>query len=149
VSRRKASEEPTPRELELLVLMSRGAGYAESGVALGITVNSVRTFVFRLFRRIGAHDAHHAVRIGFERGWLVAADPGPYPDDLREKDLQLLRFLSFGLTHARIATRIGLKTPSVSYRKRQLLRKLRVTDSRHAVRKGFEHGLLQHGDPRD
>lgn len=61
---------PTVKQLRLLELLSYGASYGEAGLVLGITVNSVKIHARRLYARLGANNAAHAVRVGLERGLL-------------------------------------------------------------------------------
>jgi DNA-binding CsgD family transcriptional regulator len=70
--------ELTDREIAVLDYMSRGLSNPEIGDKLFITEDTVETHARRLFRRLGARDRAHAVRLGFERGVLVSDDdPGP------------------------------------------------------------------------
>lgn len=70
--------EMTERELEVLDLMSRGLSNVEIGRKLYLAQDTVKTHARRLFKRLGARDRAHAVRLGFELGVLVA-DGGSSP----------------------------------------------------------------------
>lgn len=65
----------TPRQHEVLNLISRGLEYAEIGLVLGISLDTVKTQASRVYRRLDVHNAAEAVRVGFERGLLTARDP--------------------------------------------------------------------------
>lgn len=62
---------PTPTQLRLLELLSFGASQVDAARVLGVTVNSVKIHARRLYARLGADNAAHAVRVGLERGLLV------------------------------------------------------------------------------
>lgn len=143
-----ASAKPSERELQVLTMLSNGAKYSEIGLRLHVTVNTVKTHQRRVFARIGARDAHHAVRRGFELGLLVPNSPLPAPVELIPLELQVLDLVSFGLTDERIGARLGLTAQQAKYRAQVVCRELGATGRAHAVRKGFELGLLQPGGER-
>lgn len=58
------------RQRQVLVALSYGRTYQEIGDDLGIGVESVRTHVKAMFRKLDVNDAAQAVRVGFERGLL-------------------------------------------------------------------------------
>lgn len=62
---------PTPTQLRLLELLSFGASLGVAARTMGISINSVKIHARRLYARLGADNAAHAVRVGFERGLLV------------------------------------------------------------------------------
>jgi PAS domain S-box-containing protein len=55
----------TQRQLEILRLMARGVAAAEIASSLGISVNTVRTHVQRILRRLGVHSQLEAVAVAF------------------------------------------------------------------------------------
>jgi DNA-binding NarL/FixJ family response regulator len=68
-----ASLQLTEREQQVLDRMSRGASNPEIGRELYLSEDTVKSHARRLFRKIGARDRGHAVRIGFELGLLTPA----------------------------------------------------------------------------
>ena len=60
----------TPRETEVLKLASTGKSYIQIARALGVTENTVHTFLGRIFRRRGAQNLPHAVLLGCQTGVL-------------------------------------------------------------------------------
>ncbi|MFD9706187.1 LuxR C-terminal-related transcriptional regulator [Lentzea sp. NPDC059081] len=141
---RPTTLEPSARELQVLLGMSHGQSYAQVGRSIGIAENTVRTHARHLYRRTGARDASHAVRIGFERGWLVASAEVPAAtSEVDGRPLQILQLLSEGLSYPRLATRLGLRHFYVKELSKKLYAALGVHDRTHAVRRGFELGLLQ------
>ena len=61
----------TNREFEALLGMSEGKTNGDIGRALGISEDTVKTHVKRMFRKLGVKDRAHAVRRGFELGHLL------------------------------------------------------------------------------
>ena len=58
----------TPRELEVLRLITRGLSNAEIGRELFLSEDTVKTHARRLFKKLGASDRAHAVALGFRWG---------------------------------------------------------------------------------
>lgn len=58
------------RELQCLTGMSKGLSDVEIGRQLWLSVDTVKTYNRRLFRRIGARNRTHAVHRGWELGLL-------------------------------------------------------------------------------
>lgn len=55
----------TPRQIEILRLMASGAQAQEMASVLGISVNTVRTHIQRVLRRLGVHSQLEAVAAAF------------------------------------------------------------------------------------
>jgi DNA-binding CsgD family transcriptional regulator len=51
----------TPREIQVLQHLSRGLSYAEVGVALGVSLNTVTSHVKNTYRKLEVHTAAAAV----------------------------------------------------------------------------------------
>jgi DNA-binding NarL/FixJ family response regulator len=60
----------TEKETATLVLMSVGIDNKEIAVRLGIGVESVKSRVRQIIRKLSAHDRTHAVAIGLRRGLI-------------------------------------------------------------------------------
>ncbi|MBM9466099.1 response regulator transcription factor [Nakamurella sp. YIM 132084] len=60
----------TPREREVLQLMSDGLSNREIGRALFLAEDTVKTHTRRLYAKLSASDRAHAVAIGFRKGVL-------------------------------------------------------------------------------
>jgi DNA-binding NarL/FixJ family response regulator len=69
------SEAPlTNRELQILRSMSDGMTNAEIGLALGISVQTVKNHVTSILRKLAVSDRTQAVVLAMRRGWLVIDD---------------------------------------------------------------------------
>lgn len=61
----------TPRQVEILNLISHGLTYAQVSDKLGINRDSVKTHLVRIYAKLDATCGPHAVRRGFETGALA------------------------------------------------------------------------------
>jgi DNA-binding NarL/FixJ family response regulator len=77
--RTPASEQLTPREVQVLALVSRGLSNGEIGRELYIGEATVKTHLLRAFAKLGVNDRTAAVTLALSRGILgpPAAGPGP------------------------------------------------------------------------
>jgi DNA-binding NarL/FixJ family response regulator len=77
--RTPASEQLTPREVQVLALVSRGLSNGEIGRELYIGEATVKTHLLRAFAKLGVNDRTAAVTLALSRGILRPsdADPGP------------------------------------------------------------------------
>jgi DNA-binding NarL/FixJ family response regulator len=66
----------TPRETEVLYLLSTGLSTAEVAARLHLSVNTVRNHVGSLMTKLGAHNRLEAVNEGVRRGIISPASPG-------------------------------------------------------------------------
>lgn len=137
--------ELTEREHEVLLLISQGLVDTSIARRLQRSPHSIMTRKTRLFRKLGVSDRAHAVRVGFERGLLVAGPRGD-ADELSGLDIYLLELISLGLSNKEISTRTQLtESTAKAYFNRNLYPRLRATCRAHAVRRGFELGVLAAG----
>lgn len=58
------------RETEILTGISEGLTAKEMSAQLGLALPTVRTYVTRVFKKLGAKDRAHAVTLGFARGLI-------------------------------------------------------------------------------
>ncbi|MGK5733204.1 response regulator transcription factor [Streptomyces sp. URMC 124] len=69
----------TDREIQILHGLTRGIGLAAVGQELGITHDTVKSHAVRIYRKLGANGAAHAIAIGYRQG-LLAVDSVIRPD---------------------------------------------------------------------
>jgi DNA-binding CsgD family transcriptional regulator len=73
----RAAPRITPREREVLELVSEGYSTAEIARALWITEDTVRTHIKRMMVRLNARTRAHAVAIAFREGlWAAGSRNG-------------------------------------------------------------------------
>ena len=67
---RELEQEPTPREVQVLGLISEGLVNREIGKVLFLSEETVKSHVRHLLAKLQARSRAHAVAIGFRRGIL-------------------------------------------------------------------------------
>ena len=69
--------------------------------------------------------------------------PGPPPDDLTEREFDVLRLLVLGHTNAEIAALLHLSVRTIEAHRAHLQQKLRRPSRAELVRYALDRGLLQ------
>ncbi len=79
---------------------------------------------------------------------LATAAPGPDgpPDDLTEREAEVLRLVALGHTNAEIAGRLFLSVRTVESHRARIGQKLRLSTRAELVRYALDHGLLEDRD---
>ena len=70
------------------------------------------------------------------------ANEGP-PDDLSEREVEVLRLIALGHTNAEIAQQLYLSVRTVESHRSHIQQKLRLTTRAELVRYALEHGLVE------
>jgi DNA-binding NarL/FixJ family response regulator len=65
----------SPRERQITALMAEGLTAERIGVELGVSVETVRTHVRNVIRKLRARNRVHAIAIALERGEIALSDP--------------------------------------------------------------------------
>jgi DNA-binding CsgD family transcriptional regulator len=66
-----AVKDLTPREIEVLGLISEGYSTRELAGVLGISPHTVREYRMRILNRLGVHSIGHAIAIGLRQGVIA------------------------------------------------------------------------------
>ena len=97
--------------------------------------------LLQAIRSAAAGDTYLNPRLGAK----IAAQPptpdGP-PDDLSERELEVLRMVALGHTNAEIAAQLYLSARTVETHRSHVQQKLRVNTRAELVRYALDHGLL-------
>ena len=96
-------------------------------------------------QKLGARNMIHAVRIGIESGIIhVNIEEGHEPDRflLTETELSILELASQGITTKEIAMERFNARETIKGHRKAILLKLGAHSMAHAVRRGFEMGVL-------
>ena len=72
------------------------------------------------------------------------AQPAGPPDDLSEREVEVLRMIALGHTNAEIAERLYLSIRTVESHRAHIQQKLRRSSRADLVRYALEHGLVEH-----
>ena len=79
-----------------------------------------------------------------ELGARLAAEPaGGAPDDLSERELEVLRLIALGHTNSEIAEQLYLSVRTVESHRAHIQQKLRLTTRSELVRYALERGLVE------
>jgi DNA-binding CsgD family transcriptional regulator len=65
----------SPREREIMHLMAEGGTAEAIGTALGVSVETVRTHVRNVIRKLQARNRVHAIALALERGEIALDAP--------------------------------------------------------------------------
>lgn len=65
------------REIQVLDGISQGMTAYQIGTRLGLTENTIRTYSMRIRVKLRANSSAHAVRLGFDHGYLKARKETP------------------------------------------------------------------------
>jgi DNA-binding CsgD family transcriptional regulator len=66
----------TGREIQVLDLIARGHNYEVIGEELGVTVDTVKSHMRRIFRKLKARNGPHAVAIGIGLHLIIPSNGG-------------------------------------------------------------------------
>jgi two-component system response regulator NreC len=115
-------------------LMSGAAGYVLKEAADDELVEAVR--------RAAAGDTYLNPRLGAA---LAATPPQPVgpPDDLTEREVEILRLIALGHTNVEIGEQLYLSVRTVESHRAHIQQKLRRSSRAELVRYALDHGLLE------
>jgi two-component system response regulator NreC len=97
--------------------------------------------LLQAIRLAAAGDTYLNPRLGAR---MAAAPPEPEgpPDDLSERELEVLRLIALGHTNSEIAEQLYLSTRTVETHRAHIQQKIRRTTRAELVRYALEHGLV-------
>ena len=78
-----------------------------------------------------------------ELGARIAAEPDGPPDDLSDREVEILRLIALGHTNAEIAEQLYLSVRTVESHRAHIQQKLRMSKRSELVRYALERGLLE------
>ncbi len=87
-----------------------------------------------------------AIGVGYlnpRLGARLAAEPAGPPDDLSQRELDVLRMIALGHTNAEIAQQLFLSVRTVETHRAHIQQKLRLSTRAELVRYAHERGLVQ------
>ena len=93
-------------------------------------------------RRAAAGETYLNPRLGAR---LAAEPPQPAgpPDDLTEREVEVLRLIALGHTNAEIGEQLYLSVRTVETHRAHIQQKLRRTSRAELVRYALDHGLVE------
>ncbi|MFA5596792.1 MAG: LuxR C-terminal-related transcriptional regulator [Pusillimonas sp.] len=67
----------TPRQYEVLVLLSKGLSLKAVARSLNISLGTAKAHTEAMYQRLGAHNRNEAVYMAHQKGALLAWEPDP------------------------------------------------------------------------
>jgi two-component system, NarL family, response regulator NreC len=114
---------------------------ALAGGAIGYVLKEAAdTELVEAVRRAAVGQGYLNPRLGAR----VAAQPTGPPDDLSEREVDVLRLIALGHTNAEIAEQLFLSVRTVETHRAHIQQKLRLNSRSELVRYALERGLVDH-----
>jgi len=132
-------------DTQIVVLtMQNEPAYARQALGAGalgyVLKEAAEAELVEAIRRAAIGDTYLNPRLGAR----VAAEPPPGPpDDLSEREVEVLRMVALGHTNTEIAERLFLSVRTVETHRAHIQQKLRIASRHELVRYALEHGLLE------
>jgi len=140
--------EASPGTRIVILTMQEDPQFAREALrsgALGYVLKEAAdTELVEAIRRAASGETYLNPRLG---ATLAAAPPeaiGP-PDDLTEREAEVLRLIALGHTNAEIGERLFLSVRTVESHRAHIQQKLRLSSRAELVRYALEHGMLSEG----
>lgn len=116
-------------------------GALGSGAVAYLLKDAIEEELVVAVRRAAAGEPYLNPRLGAA---LAAAGPGPAgpPDDLTERELEVLRLIALGHTNVEIGAELYLSVRTVESHRSHIQQKLRRSSRAELVRYALDHGLL-------
>jgi two-component system, NarL family, response regulator NreC len=115
-----------------------------SGANAYVLKEAADTELVEAVRRAAAGEVYLNPRLGAQIAAAPAEPSGP-PDDLTEREAEVLRLIALGHTNSDIAAQLYLSVRTVESHRAHIQQKLRRTSRAELVRYALDHGLL--GEP--
>jgi two-component system response regulator NreC len=133
----------TPETQIVVLTMQDEPEYAREALAGGaigyVLKEAADAELVEAVRRAAVGDGYLNPRLGAR---LAAQPPGP-PDDLSEREVDVLRLVALGYTNVEIAEQLYLSVRTVETHRAHILQKLRLTTRSELVRYALERGLVE------
>ena len=112
-----------------------------SGASAYVLKEAADTELVEAVRRAAAGDTYLTPRLGAQLAATPPMPAGP-PDDLTERELQVLQLIALGHTNADIGGQLFLSTRTVESHRAHIQQKLRLSTRAELVRYALDHGLM-------
>jgi two-component system response regulator NreC len=138
-----AAEAPATRIVVLT--MQEDPQYARKALAAGangyVLKEAADTELVEAIRFAAAGEVYLNPRLGARIAAAPSEPAGP-PDDLTEREVQILRLIALGHTNAEIGSQLYLSVRTVESHRAHIQQKLRRTNRADLVRYAIDHGFL-------
>jgi two-component system response regulator NreC len=137
--------EASPTTAIVVLTMQDDPGFARQALqsgALGFVLKEAADEeLLEAIRLAAAGDTYLNPRLGARLATAPAEPSGP-PDDLTERELEVLRLIALGHTNTEIAKQLFLSTRTVETHRAHIQQKIRRTTRAELVHYALEHGLI-------
>jgi two-component system response regulator NreC len=137
--------EACPTTAIVVLTMQDDPGFARQALqsgALGFVLKEAADEeLLEAIRLAAAGDTYLNPRLGARLATAPAEPSGP-PDDLTERELEVLRLIALGHTNTEIAKQLFLSTRTVETHRAHIQQKIRRTTRAELVHYALEHGLI-------
>jgi two-component system response regulator NreC len=137
--------EASPETRIVVLTMQNSTGFVREALRLGalgyVTKEAADAQLVEAVRLAAADQPYLHPKLGAR----LATEPfqaGP-PDDLTEREVEVLRLIALGHTNAEIAGQLYLSVRTVESHRAHIQQKLRLTTRAELVRYALEHDLVQ------
>jgi two-component system response regulator NreC len=113
-----------------------------SGASAYVLKEAADSELVEAVRRAAAGDTYLTPRLSAQLAATPPMPAGP-PDDLTERELQVLQLIALGHTNADIGGQLFLSTRTVESHRAHIQQKLRLSTRAALVRYALDHGLLK------
>ncbi len=136
----------TPGTAVVVLTMQDDPAFArqalQAGAAGFVLKEAADEELLEAVRRAAAGDTYLNPRVGARLAALPTQPSGP-PDDLTQREVEVLRLIALGHTNTDIGKRLYLSTRTVETHRAHIQQKLRRTSRAELVRYALDHGLLE------
>jgi two-component system response regulator NreC len=138
--------EQAPTTAIVVLTMQNDPSFARQALqsgALGFVLNeSADDELLEAIRLAAAGDTYLNPRLGARLAAQPSEPAGP-PDDLSERELEVLRLIALGHTNAEIAGQLYLSVRTVESHRSHIQQKTRRSSRAELVRYALQHGLVE------
>jgi two-component system response regulator NreC len=136
----------TPGTAVVVLTMQDDPAFArqalQAGAAGFVLKEAADEELLEAIRRAAVGDTYLNPRVGARLAAAPAQPAGP-PDDLTEREVEVLRLIALGHTNTDIGKRLYLSTRTVETHRAHIQQKLRRSSRAELVRYALEHGMLE------
>jgi two-component system response regulator NreC len=137
--------EVSPRTRVVVLTMQEDPSFArhalQAGAAGYVLKEAADTELVEAIRRAAAGETYLNPRLGAALAAAPAAGQGP-PDDLTDREVEVLRLIALGHTNAEIGAQLYLSVRTVESHRARIGQKLRRSTRAELVRYALDRGLL-------
>ena len=139
-------QEDAPDTAIVVLTMQDDPAFARTALQAGargfVLKEAADEELLEAIRLAAAGDTYLNPRLGARMAATPDQPTGP-PDDLSERELEVLRLIALGHTNSEIADQLFLSTRTVETHRAHIQQKIRRTSRAELVRYALDHGLLE------